>query len=83
MSEVKLIKFFGEKCFACNKLTQALNDTEHSFEIEQWDIDTLEGMTKATEYGIMNVPVLIKEKDGEEVDRMIGFNLPDFRRIMK
>lgn len=80
--EIKYIKFIGTHCPGCKVLKKHMEDTDLSkFDIEEYNIDTHEGMTKAMEYSIMSVPVLIKLQDGVEVDRLNGFNVPGFRRI--
>lgn len=81
--EIKYLKFYGDNCPGCKKLSDALNNTEHDFEIEEYNIDTLEGQIMSEKYMVMSVPVLIKLVDNEEVDRLIGFDLQGFRRIMQ
>jgi hypothetical protein len=51
-----------------------------------YDVEEPEGMTKAGEYGIMKVPVLILLEDGKEVQREMGFNrfvVDDFMKKVK
>jgi len=80
---VTLIKFTGTNCLGCERLSKVLSETKHNFEVVEYNIESDEGQDVAIQYQVMTVPTLIKIEDGEETDRMMGFNLPDFRRIMK
>ena len=78
-----LLKFTKSNCIGCVNLSKALSETEHDFEIVEYDLETEQGMDVAMQYGVMSAPVLIRIEEGNETDRLEGFNFPDFRRIMK
>ena len=65
----KIIKFEASWCQPCKLLTEELKNIE--FPIEVLDIeDNPQALDK---HGIRGVPTLIFLKDGQEVNRVVGF----------
>lgn len=69
-SEKVLIDFSAEWCGPCKMLAPVLESIDS---IDIYKVDTDEFPDLAREYGIMSIPTLIYFKDGEIVNRNIGF----------
>ena len=82
IKQIKYIKFESSNCPGCKKLSNALEVLGSGQVVETYNIETLDGMVMADKYQVRSVPVLIKLENDEEIDRMQGFNLPEFRRLM-
>lgn len=68
---MKLIKFEQPDCNPCSIVSSYLDSKSISYE----KINVLEEPYKASEFGIMGVPVTVLINDhGEEIKRVIGFN---------
>lgn len=67
----KVIKFSSPFCQPCKALASNLSQVNHEYVIE--DVNILDDMSKAQQYGIRGVPVLVKlDENGQEVSRLIG-----------
>lgn len=66
-----LVDFYAEWCGPCKMLTPVLERLATDYDIVKVDVDKHDFL--AREYGIMSVPSLIVFRDGEVVDKMIGF----------
>ena len=69
-SEKVLIDFSAEWCGPCKMLAPVLESIDS---IDIYKVDTDEFPDLAREYGVMSIPTLIYFKDGEIVNRNIGF----------
>ena len=69
-SEKVLIDFSAEWCGPCKMLAPVLESIDS---IDIYKVDTDEFPDLAREYGIMSIPTLIYFKNGEIVNRNIGF----------
>lgn len=73
--KVVLVDFFATWCGPCRMLAPELEKVEEAVkefaEIVKVDVD--ENRNLAKEYGVMSVPTLVVIKDGEEVERVVGF----------
>lgn len=68
--EKVLIDFSAEWCGPCKMLAPVLESIDS---IDIYKVDTDEFPDLAREYGVMSIPTLIYFKDGEIVNRNIGF----------
>ena len=70
-----IIDFFAEWCVPCQMLTEILHkiDKAYSERVEIFKVDVDENQEIAIRYGITAMPTLVFLKDGEEVERKVGF----------
>jgi len=73
---VTVKKFGATWCGPCRAIAPIIVDLKEEFEgrAEIIDIDVDENSEEATAYKISSIPVVIIEKDGEIVQRMVGVN---------
>lgn len=72
----KVIKFSSPFCAPCKQLTSNLAKVQHEYFVE--DVNILDNMTLAQQYGIRGVPVLVKlDESGQEVSRLNGLQTVD------
>ena len=70
-----VIDFFATWCVPCQMLTEVLHDVEKEYEdvIEIFKVDVDENQEIAIRYEVTSMPTLVFFKDGEEVERKIGY----------
>lgn len=70
-----LVDFFATWCGPCRMLAPELEKVAEVVkdfaEVVKVDVD--ENRNLAKEYGVMSVPTLVVVKDGEQLDRVVGF----------
>jgi thioredoxin 1 len=70
-----LVDFWAEWCGPCKMIAPVLNDLAKDLEeqlvIGKLDID--ENQDTAMAYGVMSIPTLLLFKDGEPIDRIVGY----------
>ncbi len=70
-----LVDFYADWCGPCKMAAPVLDEladnSEGKYEIIKIDVDQNQGI--AGEYGVMSIPTVVLFKDGEEVERKIGF----------
>lgn len=70
-----LYVFTRPGCSPCDRLKATLAaDPDIAAGYEVYLIDTKKTPSLARRYGVTSVPVLVVERDGEEVSRMVGFS---------
>ncbi len=71
---ISIVDFWATFCGPCKILAPVLEElaTKYS-EIKVGKVDISSNLPLASKYKVMNVPCLIVFRDGEEVDRMVGF----------
>ena len=69
---LRVIKFGADWCGPCRMLKPVLTEVQLSTGIVIDDINVDEHQAAAAEYGVRSIPVVVIEKDGEEVDRFVG-----------
>lgn len=68
---MKLIKFGAEWCGPCRALIPILEEIKDLIEVIEYDVDEAP-VELLKQYKIRNIPVLVLEKDNEELWRHVG-----------
>lgn len=67
---MKILKFYSDTCGPCKVLDTYLKAA--NIQYEAIDINDDDNGNLLDKYHVKNIPVLIKEKNGEEIDRHVG-----------
>lgn len=71
MLEVK--KFYGTWCGPCKALTPTIEKLKQAHtDVRFEDIDVDVDFEAASKYGVRSIPLVVIEKDGQEVQRFAG-----------
>ena len=70
-----IIDFFAEWCGPCQMLTPILQeiDKEYADSVEIYKVNVDESADCAMRYGVTAMPTMVFFKDGEEVERVVGY----------
>ncbi len=70
-----VVDFFATWCAPCQMLAPVLIELEKKYgdEVEFYKVNIDESEDAAIRYGVSSVPTLIFFKNGEEIDRQVGF----------
>lgn len=72
---VKLVDFWATWCGPCKMIAPVLEDLAEEYDgkadILKLDVD--QNQATAAKYEVMSIPTLIVFKDGEAVDKVVGF----------
>lgn len=70
-----VVDFFATWCAPCQMLAPVLIELDKKYgdEVEFYKVNIDESEDAAIRYGISSVPTLIFFKNGEEIDRQVGF----------
>ncbi|MCL5003849.1 MAG: thioredoxin [Patescibacteria group bacterium] len=71
---VKLIDFWASWCGPCRMMAPVVEELEKelSGKVEFQKVNVDEDQTMAQKYGVLSIPTYVVEKEGREVDRLIG-----------
>lgn len=72
---IALVDFWAEWCGPCRQITPIVEDLAKEYEgkalIAKVDVDSNAELTQR--YGVRNIPTILILKDGEVVDKHVGF----------
>ena len=70
-----IIDFFATWCVPCQMMSEVLRNVEKEYEdvVEVFKVDVDENQETAIRYDVTSMPTLVFFKDGEEVERKIGY----------
>ena len=73
---IVMVDFWASWCGPCKMLSPVMEKLhpEYKNKIKFAKVNVDEHQALAHEYGVMSIPCLIFFKDGEEVERMVGFS---------
>ena len=72
--ELVLVDFYANWCGPCKMLSPLLDELANErsgLKIVKVDVDNCPNIAKT--YGILSIPTLIKFKNGQEIDKHIGY----------
>ncbi|OGE08186.1 thioredoxin [Candidatus Curtissbacteria bacterium RIFCSPLOWO2_01_FULL_42_26] len=76
---IKVLDFWAEWCGPCKFMEPMIEELEKEFkgkvEFEKINVDENQELT--AKHGVMSIPTYIIEKDGQEVERIIGATQKD------
>lgn len=81
-----VIDFFATWCGPCQMLSPIVEamDQKYGDEVEFYKVNVDENQETAIRYDIMSVPTVIFFKNGEEVERQIGFmEAEEFSKLLE
>lgn len=70
---MEILKFYSTTCGPCKMLAPVVKAVSEETGVSVQDINIEDQFELAEQYGVMKVPTLVFLKDGEEVDRVVGF----------
>lgn len=71
---IKVVDFWAVWCGPCKMMNPIVEEleTELKDQVEFEKVNVDENQEKAQKYGVLSIPTYVIEKEGKEVDRLIG-----------
>jgi thioredoxin 1 len=78
-NEPVLVDFWASWCQPCRMVAPVVEEiaTENSGKLKVLKLDVDENQNTAMQYNVSSIPTLILFKDGQPVERMVGFSPKD------
>lgn len=78
-TEPVLVDFWASWCQPCRMVAPVVEEiaTENSGKLKVLKLDVDENQNTAMQYNVSSIPTLILFKDGQPVERMVGFSPKD------
>ncbi len=70
-NDLVLVDFFADWCGPCKMLIPVLEELSKTYNVVKVNVDEFEEI--ARKYGIMSIPALYLFKNGELIDKKIGY----------
>jgi thioredoxin 1 len=67
---IKLLDFWAQWCGPCRLMNPIIEELAKDYEVDKIEVDNHPELAKT--YNIKAIPTFVVEKDGEEVDRIVG-----------
>jgi thioredoxin 1 len=67
---IKLLDFWAQWCGPCRLMNPIIEELAKDYTIDKIEVDNHPELAKT--YNIKAIPTFVVEKDGEEVDRIVG-----------
>lgn len=70
-----IVDFYADWCGPCKMLAPVMNEiaAEYGDELKIVKLDVDNAKDIASEYAVMSIPTIILFKDGNEIERIVGF----------
>ncbi|MFW6311934.1 MAG: thioredoxin [Nanoarchaeota archaeon] len=73
--EKVIVDFYADWCGPCKMMAPIFEELSEEYEdLKFVKLDTQNNQELSQKYGIQGIPALLVLEDGEEVDRIVGFN---------